>query len=56
MIYTGKLKSLKRYQDDVSEIQTNQDFGFTIDGYNDIKVGDTFESFIIVEVAKTLNP
>ncbi|MFH0975335.1 MAG: translation initiation factor IF-2 [Spirochaetota bacterium] len=56
VIYTGKLKSLKRYQDDASEIGTTQDCGFTIDGYNDIKVGDTFEAFAMVEVEKTLNP
>ncbi len=55
VIYTGKLKSLKRYQDDVSEVGTNQECGFTIEGYNDIKVGDTFETYAIIEVAKTLN-
>jgi translation initiation factor IF-2 len=55
VIYDGKLKSLKRYQDDVSEVGTNQECGFTIDGFNDIKAGDTFEAYTIVEVAKTLN-
>ena len=55
VIYTGKLKSLKRYQDDASEVIVGQECGFTIDGFNDIKVGDTFESFIMVEVAKTLD-
>ena len=55
VIYTGKLKSLKRYQDDTSEVITGQECGLTIDGFNDIKVGDTFESFIMIEVAKTLD-
>jgi translation initiation factor IF-2 len=55
VIYTGKLKSLKRYQDDASEVTINQECGFTVDGYNDIKAGDTFETFTIIEVARTLN-
>ncbi len=54
IIFESKIKSLKRYQDDVSEVGTNQECGFTIEGYNDIKPGDTFEAFTIVEVAKTL--
>ncbi|MBN2401433.1 MAG: translation initiation factor IF-2 [Spirochaetes bacterium] len=55
VIYNGKLKSLKRYQDDASEVSVGQECGFTIDGFNDIKVGDTFEAYTMVEVAKTLD-
>ncbi len=55
VIYTGKLKSLKRYQDDASEVGIGQECGFTIDGFNDLKVGDTFEAFTMIEVARTLD-
>ncbi len=55
VIYQGKIKTLKRYQDEASEVGLNQECGITIDGFNDIKVGDTFESYTMVEVAKKLD-
>ena len=50
----GKLGSLKRYKDDVKEIRVMMECGLTIDGYNDIQVGDTIESYDIVEVKQKL--
>jgi translation initiation factor IF-2 len=55
VIYNGKIKSLRRYQDEASEVGVNQECGITIDGFNDIKVGDTFEAYTMVEVAKKLD-
>ncbi|MBN2041713.1 MAG: translation initiation factor IF-2 [Spirochaetes bacterium] len=55
VIFESKFKSLKRFQDDVSEVTLNQEFGFTLDGFNDVKPGDTFEAYTVVEVAKTLS-
>ena len=40
VIYTGSLGSLKRFKDDVKEVQSGYDCGLNIDGYNDIKVED----------------
>jgi len=54
VVFDGELKSLKRYKDDVNEITVGQEFGFALEGYNDIKDGDNFEAYKIVEVAKTL--
>jgi translation initiation factor IF-2 len=50
----GKLGSLKRYKDDVKEIRVMMECGLTIDGYNDIQVGDTIESYDIIEVKQKL--
>lgn len=54
VVYDGELKSLKRFKDDVSEVAAGQEFGFSLEGYNDIKEGDNFEAYRIIEVAKTL--
>ena len=52
--YTGELGSLKRFKDDVKEVLAGYDCGCSINGYNDIKVGDLFEGFEQVEVNRTL--
>lgn len=54
VIYSGKLSSLKRFKDDSSEVKTGQDCGIGIDGFNDIMVGDIFESFEKREVKRSL--
>ncbi|MDD4191685.1 MAG: translation initiation factor IF-2 [Mangrovibacterium sp.] len=54
VIYTGTLGSLKRFKDDVKEVQKGYECGLNIDGYNDIRPGDMIEAFHEVEVAKTL--
>jgi translation initiation factor IF-2 len=52
--FDGPLKSLKRYKDDVSEVSAGQEFGFSLEGYNDLKEGDSFEAYKLVEIAKTI--
>ncbi|MEN6454275.1 MAG: translation initiation factor IF-2 [Prolixibacteraceae bacterium] len=54
VIYTGVLGSLKRFKEDVKEVQKGYECGLNIDGYNDIQPGDMIEAFQQVEVAKTL--
>ena len=54
VIYTGDLGSLKRFKEDVREVKTGYECGMNVNGYNDLKVGDTIESFTTVEVAKKL--
>ncbi|MCU0846551.1 MAG: translation initiation factor IF-2 [Spirochaetes bacterium] len=54
VVYDGKLKSLKRFKDDVSEVQAGQEFGFSFEDYNDLKETDIFESYKLIEIAKTL--
>ncbi len=45
VIYTGKLASLKRFKDDVKEVNVGYDCGITIENYNDIKIGDVLEAY-----------
>ncbi|MBQ2912786.1 MAG: translation initiation factor IF-2 [Bacteroidales bacterium] len=54
VVYTGVLGSLKRFKDDVKEVQSGYDCGLNIEGYNDIKVGDVVEAYQIVEIKRTL--
>lgn len=50
VIYTGKLSTLRRFKDDVKEVRTGFECGMTIENYNDIKVGDVIEGFIMEKV------
>lgn len=45
VIYTGKLASLKRFQNDAKEVQSGYECGCTIENFNDIKEGDIFEAY-----------
>ena len=54
VVYTGSLGSLKRMKDDVKEVASGFDCGLSVDGFNDIKVGDMIESYQIVEVKRKL--
>ncbi len=54
VIYEGTLSSLKRFKDDVREVDSGYECGVGIAGYNDIKVGDSIEAFKFVEQKRTL--
>ncbi len=54
VVFDGELKSLKRFKDDVGEVTAGQEFGFGLVNYNDLKEGDTFEAYELIEVAKIL--
>ncbi|HPX92510.1 MAG TPA: translation initiation factor IF-2, partial [Spirochaetota bacterium] len=54
VVYDGALASLKRFKDDVSVVEAGQEFGFSAEGFNDIKEGDAFEAYEIIEIAKKL--
>ena len=50
VIYTGKLGSLKRFENDAKEVAEGYECGITIEGYNDIKEMDIIEGFMDQEV------
>ncbi|MFM1534036.1 translation initiation factor IF-2 [Helcococcus ovis] len=52
VIHEGEITSLKRYKDDVKELNQGYEGGLGIQNYNDIKVGDTLEAFIDKEVER----
>ena len=54
VIHTGEIASLKRFKDDVREVDAGYECGLNIANYNDIKVGDVIESYKIVETKKKL--
>ena len=54
VVYTGSLGSLKRLKDDAKEVAAGFDCGLSVDGYNDIKIGDMIEAYQIVEVKRKL--
>ena len=54
VIYTGKIESLRRFKDDVKEVASGYECGIGVEKYNDIKVGDNLEAFIMKEVEATL--
>jgi translation initiation factor IF-2 len=53
-VWDGTLASLKRFKDDVREVQTGFECGIGLEGYNDVKVGDVIEPYEIEETAATL--
>ena len=50
VIFTGKIKQLKRFKEDINEVKSGYECGLSIEDYNDIKVGDNIESFEIKEI------
>ena len=55
VVYTGELASLKRGKDDVKEVSAGMECGIGIEKFNDLKVGDNIEAFIITEIKQTLD-
>ena len=52
VIYEGEMESLKRFKDDVKEVNTGYECGIVIKKFNDVKVGDNLEAFIMEEVPR----
>jgi len=53
-VYEGKIGSLRRFKDDVSEVGNGYECGVMIAGYNDLKVGDVIEAYEVIEEAAKL--
>jgi translation initiation factor IF-2 len=51
VVYTGKVSSLRRFKDDVSEVKTGMECGVTLQNYSDVKQGDIIEAFVTERVA-----
>jgi len=45
VVHSGKLKSLRRFKDDVTEVRTGMECGIALENYSDVKVGDVIEAF-----------
>ena len=53
VIFKGKIGSLRRFKDDVSEVREGFECGIGLENFNDIKVSDQIEAYIIEKVAAT---
>jgi translation initiation factor IF-2 len=51
VVYEGKIGSLRRFKDDVSEVKAGFECGIGFERFNDIKVGDVIEAFVVERVA-----
>lgn len=56
IMFDGKLSSLKRFKDDVKEVKNGYECGIGLEGYNDVKVSDIFEAYIMEERKRKLEP
>jgi len=54
VVYVGEIDSLKRFKDDVKEVREGFECGIGIAKFNDVKVGDVIECFVVEEFARTL--
>ena len=54
-LFSGKLASLKRFKDDVKEVQAGYECGLALEGFNDIKEGDVIEFFVEEQEKQTLD-
>ncbi|PWA13544.1 translation initiation factor IF-2 [Pueribacillus theae] len=52
VIYEGKVDTLKRYKDDVKEVQTGYECGITLEKFQDIKEGDVLEAYVMQEIER----
>jgi translation initiation factor IF-2 len=55
VVYEGKIGSLRRFKDDVSEVRTGFDCGIGLERFQDVKPGDVIEAFVKEEVAAVLS-
>jgi translation initiation factor IF-2 len=53
-VHTGKIGSLRRFKNDVHEVQNGQECGIGLLNYNDVHPGDVFEVYELEQIASTL--
>jgi translation initiation factor IF-2 len=52
VVYDGKVRSLRRFKDDVSEVKSGMECGISLENYSDVKVGDVIEAYVKERVAE----
>jgi len=53
VVYEGKIGSLRRFKDDVSEVKTGFECGIGFEKFNDLKIGDVIEAYAVERVTTT---
>ncbi|MDH3769403.1 MAG: translation initiation factor IF-2, partial [Nitrospirota bacterium] len=54
MVYEGKIGSLRRFKDDAKEVQQGYECGIGVENFNDVKIGDILEAYVLEEEATKL--
>jgi translation initiation factor IF-2 len=54
IIYDGQVRSLRRFKEDVAEVQQGYECGIALENFNDVKVGDVIEAYKVKEIAPSL--
>jgi translation initiation factor IF-2 len=54
IVWSGRVASLRRFKDDVAEVEAGMECGIVLDGFADVKVGDVLEFYEVKQVEKTL--
>jgi translation initiation factor IF-2 len=52
VVYEGRIRSLRRFKDDVSEVKSGLECGIALENFNDVKVGDVIEAYVKERVAE----
>jgi translation initiation factor IF-2 len=52
IVYEGKVRSLRRFKDDVAEVKSGMECGIALENFNDVKVGDVIEAYVKERVAE----
>jgi translation initiation factor IF-2 len=52
VVYEGKVRSLRRFKDDVAEVKSGMECGISLENYGDVKVGDIIEAYVKERVAE----
>ena len=54
MVWTGRIGSLRRFKDDVREVEEGLECGIVLEGFQDVKVDDVIEVFETQKIEQTL--
>jgi len=46
VVYQGRIRSLRRFKDDVNEVRSGMECGVALENFNDVKIGDVIEAFV----------
>ncbi|MGH7935391.1 MAG: EF-Tu/IF-2/RF-3 family GTPase, partial [Chthoniobacterales bacterium] len=54
VVHEGKLSTLKRFRDEVKEVQAGQECGMAFENYQDMRIGDVIECYTVQEIKRSL--
>ena len=46
VVYQGRIRSLRRFKDDVTEVRSGMECGVALENFSDVKIGDVIEAFV----------